>query len=150
MQAAQCIQSTLLSFGEGSPKLQADGHRINTLRKRVDSRALALRSSVSLRRRLCPLSVFGTCRSLVIVKLVLAQHAALLSAVDTDGDTPLHNAARGGHGDIVEYLLAEGAHPSVKNGCGQTARDACGDDIEPQVAAALDAAENSVPAASAH
>jgi hypothetical protein len=33
----------------------------------------------------------------------------VLQVQDEDGDTPLHNAARGGHARVVRYLLAEGA-----------------------------------------
>jgi len=53
---------------------------------------------------------------------------------DTDGDTALHNAARGGHLDVVQYLLQQGADPSVVN---QQSKTAAAEAEEPQVVAAL-------------
>ena len=32
-----------------------------------------------------------------------------MSAADVDGDTPLHNAARGGFADVVKLLIERGA-----------------------------------------
>ena len=37
-----------------------------------------------------------------------------------DETGPLHEAARGGHGEIVQMLLAAGANPAARDGQGQT------------------------------
>lgn len=36
-------------------------------------------------------------------------------AADEDGDTPLHNAARGNHAEVVQLLLSSGADPLAVN-----------------------------------
>ncbi len=40
---------------------------------------------------------------------------------DNDGDTPLHNAARGGFHQLVTLLLKHGADPAAQNKEGRTA-----------------------------
>ena len=79
-------------------------------------------------------------RSVDIVELIAEKQPALLQAVDSDGDTPLHNAVRGEHAAVVQYLVERGADVTLKNGAGQTPRDAGGKDIPADVAAALDKA----------
>lgn len=74
--------------------------------------------------------------------MILDKDQALVSAVDADGDTPLHNAARGGWTEIVETLLLEGASPLVRNKLGETPRQTCGlNDVEAGVEEALIIAE---------
>lgn len=52
----------------------------------------------------------------------------LVSMTDDDGETPLHLAARGEHGDVVEYLLSLGAAKDVTSHAGETPFDACEDE----------------------
>lgn len=74
--------------------------------------------------------------------MILDKDPALVSAVDADGDTPLHNAARGGWTEIVETLILDGASPLVKNKLGETPRQTCGSkEIEAGVEEALVIAE---------
>lgn len=74
--------------------------------------------------------------------MILEKDPSLITAVDTDGDTPLHNAARGGWTEIVETLILEGALPLVKNKLGETPRKTCEPkDIEAGVEEALMIAE---------
>ncbi len=42
---------------------------------------------------------------------------------DRDGDTALHDAARFGHAECVDVLVAAGADKSIKNKKGETASD---------------------------
>jgi ankyrin repeat protein len=49
------------------------------------------------------------------VKELLDQDAALISARDTDGSTPLHCATWKGHRNVVELLLSRGADVNVRN-----------------------------------
>ena len=46
---------------------------------------------------------------------LLRQDAALISAKDTDGSTPLHCATWKGHANVVEVLLAHGADVNAHN-----------------------------------
>lgn len=78
---------------------------------------------------------------MAIVQLITEANQGLVSAVDAESDTPLHNACRGGHADVVRHLLSLGASASALNRAGQTPRGTCGADIEAPVAQALDAAE---------
>ena len=45
----------------------------------------------------------------------MKDQGADINKTTTEGATPLHIAAEGGHNDIVEYLLEQGAHPDLKN-----------------------------------
>lgn len=76
------------------------------------------------------------------MRMILDKDSSLVSAIDTDGDTPLHNAARGGWTEIVETLILEGSSPLVTNKLGETPRSTCGQkDIEAGVEEALIIAE---------
>ena len=76
-----------------------------------------------------------------IVRMLVDRQADLIHATDTDGDQPLHNAARGGHTDVVQFLLLEGADPCSRNKMGETPRQTAGDDIVPGIVEALTIAE---------
>jgi ankyrin repeat protein len=80
------------------------------------------------------------------VQRIVAADAALLVAADSDGDTPLHNAARGGHTHVVQLLLQHGASAMTLNHADQTPRDAAGSDADPELAQTLLAAEQRCPA----
>jgi ankyrin repeat protein len=81
------------------------------------------------------------CRNMNIVRMLVDRQASLIHATDTDGDQPLHNAARGGHTDVVQFLLLEGADPCKKNKLGETPRQTAGKDIHPGIVEALIIAE---------
>jgi Ankyrin repeats (3 copies) len=81
------------------------------------------------------------CRVLQTVQRIVAMDASLITAVDADGDTPLHNAARGGHAQIVEYLLQQGASASTLNNAQHTPRGTCGGDISADLVVLLRHAE---------
>jgi ankyrin repeat protein len=54
------------------------------------------------------------------VKQLLQAKSALVSCKDSKGDTPLHDAARYGHKDVVELLLAHNAEINTKGFHGNT------------------------------
>lgn len=56
------------------------------------------------------------------VKLLLAKGGKINDA-NQGGDTPLHGAAYRGSPELVEFLLKQGANPTLKNGRGFTALD---------------------------
>lgn len=60
--------------------------------------------------------------SLPLVRLLL-DHDAYLDAESPNKTTPLMMAARGGYGDVAEFLLAQGADLYAKNELGLTAVD---------------------------
>lgn len=47
--------------------------------------------------------------------MLLAADAGCINVADAEGDTPLHNAARGGHEDVVRLLVERGADISARN-----------------------------------
>jgi ankyrin repeat protein len=53
----------------------------------------------------------------------LLDHGADVNASDVDGDRPLHNAARGGHVEVVRLLLAHDADTAVWNSRDRTPLD---------------------------
>ncbi len=60
--------------------------------------------------------------SLPIVRLLL-DHDAYIDAESPNKTTPLMMSARGGHRDVAEYLLSQGADLQTKNELGLTAVD---------------------------
>ena len=73
--------------------------------------------------------------------MLVDRQADLIHATDADGDQPLHNAARGGHTDVVQFLLLEGADPCSRNKLGETPMQTAGEEIEPGILEALTIAE---------
>ena len=55
-------------------------------------------------------------------RLTLYHHSSVKIFLDVDHPeyTPLHNAAWGGHKDVVELLIDRGADPNIANKYGQT------------------------------
>jgi cytohesin len=55
-----------------------------------------------------------------VVELLLAK-GANVNAKNSEGETPLHQAAANDHKDVAEVLLANGAEINAKNSSGETA-----------------------------
>lgn len=73
--------------------------------------------------------------------------AWLPCAGDEDGDTPLHNAARGNHADVVTLLLSHGADPTLRNRSGNTpAQEAEEEEVIKALEAAPAVRDTEVPA----
>ena len=53
----------------------------------------------------------------------LVKKGADVNAVDLNGWTALHHAARGGYSKVVAFLVSEGADLGAKNNRGKTALD---------------------------
>ncbi|KAL6010140.1 hypothetical protein ACLOJK_000571 [Asimina triloba] len=64
----------------------------------------------------------------------------MLTTVDTEGDTPLHHAARGEHLDVVRLLLDLGASPTTPNSFGKASTPAELPDPGTEVRSFLEAA----------
>lgn len=59
-----------------------------------------------------------------LIGFLTSEHCKIpVNAIDHNGDTALHDAARFGHKDVCEKLIAEGADKSVRNKAGCTAKD---------------------------
>jgi cytohesin len=71
----------------------------------------------------------------------LAEDPALVNLMD-GSTSPLHEAARNGHGDIVQLLLAAGADPQLRNGEGKTPAELAADSGHAAVAQSLMRAGN--------
>jgi ankyrin repeat protein len=54
------------------------------------------------------------------IKLIGGGFSADPNRIDRLGNTPLHYAARRGHADAVQELLALGADPKIRNAVGMT------------------------------
>ncbi|MBN3305937.1 cyclin-dependent kinase 4 inhibitor C [Amia ocellicauda] len=54
---------------------------------------------------------------------VLVDHGADVNLLDSDGNLPLHLAAREGNLDVVKFLIERTSQPLLKNLKGQTAYD---------------------------
>eukprot|EP00339_Tiarina_fusa_P001681 CAMPEP_0116998590 /NCGR_PEP_ID=MMETSP0472-20121206/1610_1 /TAXON_ID=693140 ORGANISM="Tiarina fusus, Strain LIS" /NCGR_SAMPLE_ID=MMETSP0472 /ASSEMBLY_ACC=CAM_ASM_000603 /LENGTH=547 /DNA_ID=CAMNT_0004697791 /DNA_START=170 /DNA_END=1809 /DNA_ORIENTATION=+ len=52
---------------------------------------------------------------------LIDKNPRLLQVPDTNGWTPLHEAARGGHVDVVDFLVKQGAHLNKQTAAGGTA-----------------------------
>jgi len=78
-----------------------------------------------------------------LVAELLLQNNADVSAKDRFGRTPLHNAVRYDRVLVVELLLAEGADVSVKDRCGNTPREDATRRSHHQIAAMIEAVEES-------
>ena len=50
-----------------------------------------------------------------ICQMLLDADASCVNVADNEGDTPLHNAARGGHEEVARLLVARGADATLKN-----------------------------------
>ena len=72
-------------------------------------------------RSLCCLCWPGVLKICADGLLLISLCRCLPGAQDADGDSALHNAARGGHLDVVQYLLQRGADPTLRNEQGKTA-----------------------------
>ena len=46
----------------------------------------------------------------------VAKNDKIVHTKDENGWTPLHEGVRGGHLDVVKYLISNGADPNVKTG----------------------------------
>ena len=60
------------------------------------------------------LSIASAAGSIAAVEMLLS-HGCNIDARDSEGDTPLRHAARFGNTEVVEYLLAKGADPLLRN-----------------------------------
>lgn len=60
-----------------------------------------------------------------IMPLLLTELKMNVDAQDSNGDTPLNDATRFGHVEVVESLLKAGASRDIKNKDGKTALDLC-------------------------
>ena len=60
------------------------------------------------------LTIASTFGSVAAIKMLLS-HGCSIDSRDDGGDTPLMQAARGGNTKAVEYLLAQGANPLLRN-----------------------------------
>ena len=75
--------------------------------------------------------------SLPIVRLLL-DHDAYIDAESPNKTTPLMMAARGGHRDVIDYLLSQGADLEAKNELGLTAVDFARAQAHPALATFLE------------
>ena len=60
------------------------------------------------------LSIASVAGSIAAVEMLLS-HGCNIDARDSEGDTPLMHATRLGNTEVVEYLLAQGANPLLRN-----------------------------------
>jgi hypothetical protein len=64
----------------------------------------------------------------LLTAIDLPTRAALITAQDDEGNTPLHIAARAGHLDVVTVLLQAGSSPLAKNAAGKAPADLATDE----------------------
>ena len=88
-----------------------------------DRKAISLLLSQSPRATFSPSGLHQAVEqgSLFEVKLQLKTHPSDLNALDSEGQTPLHYAARKGNKAIVAILIKEGAKLDIQDNLGQTA-----------------------------
>ena len=60
---------------------------------------------------------------LPVLKYLVEEHGADVTLLDSNGDTPIHNAAARGDNDMIRYLVEKGADATVINRRGQTTVD---------------------------
>ena len=48
----------------------------------------------------------------------------------SNGETPLHKAAKNGHVDMVKLLISNGANKNIKNNDGKTAKDIAAENVK--------------------
>ncbi len=85
-----------------------------------------------------PLHYAASSGSILVIR-VLLDHAAYIDAESPNKTTPLMMAARAGHRSAVQYLLDEGADPSLKNEVGLSAADFARAQGHADLAASLEA-----------
>ena len=71
-------------------------------------------SSKTTPGRISLLSLASAAGSIAAVQMLLS-HGCNINSRDSGGDTPLMHAARLGNTEVVEYLLAQGANPLLRN-----------------------------------
>jgi ankyrin repeat protein len=80
------------------------------------------------------------------LKVLLTHNSDLASIKDSDGQTPLHRAAKNGHRNIVEWLLSNNTEVNTEDKNGMTALSCAVGGGYPEVAKALLASNAKVDA----
>lgn len=61
--------------------------------------------------------------SVSIAKILLKKNSSLLNNLNSDGETPLFEAARAGAPKLAQFLISEGMKTDIKNRSGDTAKE---------------------------